>query len=86
MSALLYFIWLLKTFLTGVNAWRYCSESGYSPVCIVSSVYTGILFIAIFVPLQNSSMMAVIDKQENLRIAQLEEGIETVIHHKYKRT
>lgn len=77
MGRLLQLIWLVKTFLTGASAWRYCSETWMSPFCLASSFYTAILFIAIFVPLQRKPAMALLEAQENLRIRQLEEGFES---------
>lgn len=75
MGKILQLIWLVKTFLTGASAWRYCSESFISPFCVASGFYTLVLVVAIFVPLQQKPAISVLEAQENLRIARLEEGI-----------
>ena len=75
MGRLLQLIWLVKTFLTGASAWRYCSDTVISPFCVASGFYTLVLVIAIFVPLQKNPSMALLEAQETLRILRLEEGV-----------
>jgi hypothetical protein len=77
MGRLLQIVWIIKTFLTGASAWRYCSETGLSPFCLVSVVYTVILVVAIFVPINRKSAMVLLEEQETLRLRQIEEGLET---------
>lgn len=74
MSKLLQVIWICKVILTTGTAWRYCSETVWSPFCGVSVFYSLALFLSIFVTCQKRNGFVVLDEQESLQLKLLEEG------------
>ncbi len=74
MSKFLQVIWICKVILTSGTAYRYCSETVFSPFCCISVFYSVALFLSIFVTCQNRNGFVVVDEQESLHLQRLEEG------------
>ncbi len=75
MGIILKVIWVCKVFLTGASAWRYCSETLYSPLCCASAFYALAVFSAVFFTYKRQNAFLVVNNQEEQYLKQLEEGL-----------
>lgn len=76
MSRFLQVVWICKVLLTTGTAWRYCSETVWSPFCGISVFYSLALFASIFITCQKRNGFAVLEDQEGIHLKMLEEGVQ----------